>query len=147
MATRWAKRFVYETFAVGFIPIPFADAPIIASSQVTMIAKITSIFGISYDLALMTSIFGAMAGIGGAVVTGRALTTNLLKMVPGAGFLITGDISGSTAASLTFTMAKIYISALKEVSQREYQGETIMPEEIKRLVEAEIKKYMTRKKS
>jgi len=68
-------------------------------------------------------------------------------MVPGAGFLITGAISGSTAASLTFTMAKIYISALKEVSQREYQGETIMPEEIKRLVEAEIKKYMTGKKS
>lgn len=147
MARRWAKRFVYETFAVGFIPIPFADAPIIASSQVTMIAKITSIFGISYDRALMTSIFGAMAGIGGAVVTGRALTTNLLKMVPGAGFLITGAISGSTAASLTFTMAKIYISALKEVSQREYKGETIMPEEIKRLVEAEIKKYMTGKKS
>ena len=143
MAKRWAKRFVYETFAVGFIPIPFADAPIIAASQVTMIAKITSIFGISYDRAMLTSIVGAMAGIGGAVVTGRALTTNLLKLVPGAGFVITGAISGSTAASLTLTMSKIYISALKEVSRREYQGETILPEEIKQLVESEMKKYIT----
>lgn len=146
LARRWAKRFVYETFAVGFIPIPFADAPIIATSQVTMIAKITSIFGISYDRAMMTSVVGAMAGIGGAVVTGRTLTTNLLKLVPGAGLLVTGTISGSTAAGITLAMSRIYISALKEVSRREYSGDKVMPEELRHLVEIEMRKYMERNK-
>lgn len=144
LAMRWAKRFVYETFAVGFIPIPFADAPIIATSQVTMIAKITAIFGVSYDRAMITSLVGAMAGIGGAVVTGRMLATNLLKLVPGAGTLVTGMISGATAASITMAMARIYIEALKEVSRREYSGEKVLPEEIRRLVEHELRKYMAR---
>ncbi|MPN29956.1 hypothetical protein SDC9_177413 [bioreactor metagenome] len=144
LASRWARRFVYETFAVGFIPIPFADAPIIATSQVTMIAKITAIFGISYDRAMLTSLVGAMAGIGGAVVTGRALTTNLLKLVPGAGTLVTGMISGSTAAAITLMMSRVYISALREVSLREYAGEKVLPDEIRYLVETEMRKYMER---
>ncbi|KAF5064199.1 hypothetical protein DSECCO2_286620 [anaerobic digester metagenome] len=144
LASRWARRFVYETFAVGFIPIPFADAPIIATSQVTMIAKITAIFGISYDRAMLTSLVGAMAGIGGAVVTGRTLTTNLLKLVPGAGTLVTGMISGSTAAAITLTMSRVYISALREVSLREYAGEKVLPDEIRYLVETEMRKYMER---
>ena len=147
MARVWAKRFVYETFAVGFIPVPFADAPIIATSQVTMIAKITSIFGISYDRAMLTSLVGAMAGIGGAVVTGRTLTVNLLKLIPGAGLLATGLISGSTAASITHAMARIYINALTEVCRREYTGNKVLPSELHRFVEAEMKKYLDAKKT
>lgn len=147
LARRWAKRFVYETFAVGFIPVPFADAPIIATSQATMIAKITSIFGISYDRAMLTSVIGAMAGIGGAVVTGRTLTTNLLKLIPGAGTLATGLISGSTAASITLAMSRIYINTLKEVCRREYSGTRVLPEELRRLVEQEMKKYLKAKKT
>lgn len=144
LAMRWAKRFVYETFAVGFIPIPFADAPIIATSQVTMIARITAVFGVSYDRAMITSLVGAMAGIGGAVVTGRTLAFNLLKFVPGAGTLVTGMISGGTAAAITMAMARIYIEALKEVSRREYSGDKVLPDEIRRLVERELRKYMAR---
>ena len=146
LARRWAKRFVYETFVVGFIPVPFADAPIIATSQVTMIAKITSIFGISYDRAMLTSVVGAMAGIGGAVVTGRTLTTNLLKLFSGPGAVVTGLISGTTAASITLAMSRIYINTMKEVCRREYTGERVLPQELRNLVEIELKKYLKSKK-
>lgn len=147
LARRWAKRFVYETFAVGFIPVPFADAPIIATSQVTMLAKITSIFGISYDRAMLTSVVGALAGIGGAVVTGRTLTTNLLKFIPGAGLVATGLISGTTAATITLAMSRIYINTLKEVCRRDYAGGRVLPEELRTLVENEMKKYLKAKKA
>lgn len=144
-ARRWAKRFVYETFAVGFIPIPFADAPIIAASQATMLAKITAIFGVSYDQAMITSLVGAMAGIGGAVVTGRTLTTNLLKLIPGAGMMVAGAISGSTAAAITMAMSTIYINVLKEVCRQEYDGKKILPEEIRLLVDQELKRVLPKK--
>lgn len=147
LARRWARRFIVETFAVGFIPIPFADAPIIATSQVTMIAKITSIFGLSYDKAMLTSVMGAMAGVGGAIVTGRTLTTNLLKLVPGAGTLAAGTISGATASAITSAMAAIYINVLKEVARKEYGGEEVVPQELRRLVEREMKNYLKNRKA
>lgn len=146
LARRWARRFVIETFAVGFIPIPFADAPIIATSQVTMIAKITAIFGLSYDKAMLSSVAGAMAGVGGAIVTGRTLSTNLMKLVPGAGTLTAGTISGATASAITSAMATVYINVLKEVARREYSGEEVLPQELRRLVEWEMRKYIKTKK-
>lgn len=147
LARRWAKRFVYETFAIGFIPIPFADAPILATSQVTMIAKITAIFGLSYDRAMLTSVVGAMAGVGGAIVTGRSLTTGLLKLVPGAGTLAVGTISGATASAITSAMARVYIRVLKEVAAREYRGEETLPRELRALVEQEMKNYLKNRKA
>lgn len=147
MAGRWARRFVLETFTVGFIPIPFADAPIIAASQVTMIAKITSIFGLSYDKAMLTSVLGVMPGVGGAVVTGRSVSSGLLKLVPGAGTVVGGAISGGTASAITSAMAAVYINVLKEVAHREYDGKKVVPQELHRLVEREMKNYVTKRKT
>ncbi|PKK40232.1 hypothetical protein ABB02_00443 [Clostridiaceae bacterium JG1575] len=147
MAMRWARRFVTETFLVGFVPIPFADAPIIAASQVAMMAKITSIFGISYDRAMIASLVGAIAGVGGAVVSGRSLVANLLKLVPGAGVLATGAISGTAAAGITWTLATVYVKAMKEVCRREYRGEEMLPDEIRYLVERELKEVLDRGRS
>lgn len=141
IATRWAKRFIYETFLVGFVPIPFADAPIISASQVAMIAKITSIFGVTYDKAMVTAVITGTAGIGGAVVSGRWLVTNLLKFIPGAGALATGMISGSTAAAITSAMAYAYINVMKKVAGEEYRGKKLLPEEITALMKTELKKY------
>jgi len=63
LARKWSRGFITETFMVGFTPIPFADAPILASSQVAMIAKITSIFGVSMNKALVTSIVSSVTGV------------------------------------------------------------------------------------
>ncbi len=112
-----------------------------------MIAKITAIFGLSYDRAMLTSVVGAMAGVGGAIVTGRSLTTGLLKLVPGAGTLAAGTISGATASAITSAMARVYIRVLKEVAAREYRGEETLPRELRALVEQEMKNYLKNRKA
>jgi len=141
IATRCAKRFTYETFLVGFVPIPFADAPIISASQLTMIAKITSIFGVTYDKAMLTSVVSAAAGVGGAVVTGRYVVTNLLKLIPGAGTIATGLISGTTAAGITTALAYAYINVMKIVAAEEYKGNKLLPDEVMKLMKNELSKF------
>lgn len=141
-ARRWARAFIMETFAVGFIPIPFADAPIIAASQATMLAKITAIFGVNYDEARLASILAGVTGISGATLTGRTLSTNLLKLIPGAGHLVTGVISGTTAASVTKLLADAYINIMKQVAAKDYAGEEILPQQLKELAESELAKSL-----
>ncbi|MEQ9483449.1 hypothetical protein [Coleofasciculus sp. F4-SAH-05] len=44
-----------------------------------------------------------IVGVGGVATFGRAIAANLLKMIPGAGTIVGGAISASTAAALTLT--------------------------------------------
>lgn len=141
-ARRWARGFITETFMVGFTPIPFADAPILASSQVAMIAKITSIFGVSVSKSLITSIVSSVTGVSGAVFTGRALVSNLLKMIPGAGTVIGGLISGSTAALITTALAYAYINLMIRITTAEYKNKTMKQSEIMDFMRDELKKQM-----
>ncbi len=142
LARKWARGFITETFMVGFTPIPFADAPIIASSQVAMIAKITSIFGVSMNKALVTSIVSSVTGVSGAVYTGRALVSNLLKLIPGAGTVVGGIISGSTAALITTALAYAYINLMILVATTEYKNTTMKQSEIMEFMQEELKKQM-----
>jgi uncharacterized protein (DUF697 family)/GTP-binding protein EngB required for normal cell division len=141
-ARKWAKGFIAETFMVGFTPIPFADAPILASSQVAMIAKITSIFGISMNKGMITSIVSSAAGVTGAVFTGRTMVTNLLKFVPGAGTFVGGIISGTTAALITSALAYAYINVMIKVATSEYTGKQIEENELMTLMRTEIRKQL-----
>ncbi|ETA79240.1 YcjF family protein [Youngiibacter fragilis] len=141
-ARKWTRGFIAETFMVGFTPIPFADAPILASSQVAMIAKITSIFGISMDKAVITSVLSSAAGISGAVITGRTLVSNLLKLVPGAGTIVGGLISGGTAALITTALGFAYIEVMVKVAEREYQGGKMGDTELTKLMRSEIEKQL-----
>ena len=141
-AKKWARGFITETFMVGFTPVPFADAPILASSQVAMIAKITSIFGVSVNKAMITSVVSAAAGVSGAVFTGRALVSNLLKLLPGAGTVVGGLISGATAALITTALAYAYINVMIKVTTYEYQEKTLDSDQIANMMKKELKKQM-----
>lgn len=141
-ARKWAKGFITETFMVGFTPVPFADAPLLATSQIAMIAKITSIFGVSVNRGMITSIVSSAAGVTGAVFTGRTLVSNLLKFVPGAGTIVGGLISGSTAALITTALAYSYINVMIKVATYEYQNKTLDNSEIMEMMKKELRKQM-----
>lgn len=141
-AKKWARGFITETFMVGFTPIPFADAPILASSQVAMIAKITSIFGVSMNKAMVTSIVSSVTGVSGAVYTGRAVVSNLLKLLPGAGTVVGGLISGSTAALITTALAYAYINLMIQVTTAEYKNTSLKQSEIMDFMREELKKQI-----
>lgn len=121
-ARRWATRYITTTFGVGFTPIPFSDATVLVPMQITMMAHITAIFGISMDRASIASIMGAIGGTSGATYLGRYIVSNLIKLIPGAGSVAGGIISGSTAAVVTTALAMSYIEVLAFIAKGEVEG-------------------------
>lgn len=106
-------------FGEGFSPIPFADAALLIPTQVAMIASITAIFGMEVNKSIITAFVSSTLGAGGATVAGRAIVSNVLKLLPGAGSLVGGSISGATAGLLTTALGEAYILLMEAV----YKGE------------------------
>lgn len=140
-ATRWALGYIGTSFGVGFTPIPFSDSAILIPGQVGMLAHITSIFGVKVDKDLLVAIASGVGGIAGATIAGKTLVANLIKLIPGAGTLIGGAISGATASTLTTALAFSYIEVMKRVAANQYEGKVAKNEDISQMMYDELKKY------
>ncbi|MDZ7835922.1 MAG: GTP-binding protein [Alkalibacterium sp.] len=141
-ARRWASRYVATTFGVGFAPIPFSDASILVPMQVTLLAHITAIFGISMDKSTIVSIIAAVGGTGSATMIGKTVVANAFKFIPGAGTIIGGIISGTTASIVTSALALSYIEVLSIIATKEKEGETIDLGLLERLMRSQFKKNL-----
>ncbi len=98
----------------GASPIPMSDVAILAPIQVTMIASITSVFGVELSKGTLSTLVSSAIGVTGASFVGRAIVSNLLKLIPGAGTLAGGAISSATAVAITLTLGEAYISVLSK---------------------------------
>lgn len=116
-ARKWTRAYIATTFATGFSPIPASDAPLLITEQVTMLAHITSVFGVPVDKAILTTIVSSLFGSGAATVAGKTIVSNLLKLIPGVGWIVGGFISGTTAAILTASMAEAYIKLMVKMAE------------------------------
>lgn len=106
-------------FGEGFSPIPFSDAALLIPTQIGMVASITAIFGLSVSKSIITSFVSSTIGAGGLTIAGKTIAANLLKLIPGAGTIIGGAISGATAGLLTTAFGEAYIQLMITV----YKGE------------------------
>lgn len=86
---------------IGFVPIPFADAPILIANQAGMVARILYVYDLNSFSELMPNLLKTI-GVGSLVSTaGKWLAGELLKIIPGVGTVIGGIITGAVAASVT----------------------------------------------
>lgn len=139
-ARRWASRYVATTFGVGFAPIPFSDASVLVPMQVTLLAHITAIFGISMDKSTIVSLIAAVGGTGTATMIGKTIVANAFKFIPGAGTVVGGIISGTTASIVTSALGLSYIEVLSIIATKEKEGEAIDLSMIERLMRRQFKK-------
>lgn len=103
----------------GAAPIPFSDCALLIPTQLTMITSITVIFGFDVNKSILTALISSTIGTGGATVLGKTVVSNILKFIPGAGTVIGGAISGSTAGLITTALGEAYIKVLELVFQGE----------------------------
>jgi len=141
-AKKWALRYIGSTFMIGFTPIPFADAPILAASQAGMIAHITSIFGVNINKSIITAAVSSLIGISGATFTGRTIVANLFKLIPGAGFIIGGTIQGGTASIITTALAFAYINLMKMVAEAEYENRSLPSDFMQKFMKDDFQKNL-----
>ncbi|MFS8909911.1 GTP-binding DUF697 domain-containing protein [Synechococcus sp. H60.3] len=140
-AFKYVSGYVASAAFIGAAPLPFADAPLLAAAQVGMIANISFIFGYKASPSFYYSLMAALAGIGGAVVTGRAIVSNLLKLIPGAGSLAGGIIQSTTAATLTLSLGLAYIELMKAIARAEIQGIQLSQAQMQEIFVREYREY------
>ncbi|MEQ8973153.1 MAG: GTPase [Coleofasciculus sp. C1-SOL-03] len=140
-AFKYVTGYVAGSALVGASPIPFSDAPILVTMQTVMLANITAIFGLPFDRAFTSTVLSAIVGVGGVATVGRAIAANLLKMIPGAGTIVGGAISASTAAALTLALGLAYIESLKYYLKRKLEGHEIPLSELAKIIVEQYKFY------
>ena len=103
----------------GAVPIPFSDCALLIPTQVGMIASITVIFGFDINKSILTALLSSSIGAGGATLLGKAVVTNIIKFIPGAGSVIGGAISAGTAGVITAALGEAYIGVMELVFKGE----------------------------
>lgn len=119
----------------GASPIPGSDAPIIAAIQSTMIYKINAEFELDADKSRMTSVLTGIMGVTALAQVGKAVVSNVIKLIPGAGTLVGGAISAATAVAITEAVGHAYISVLESFYSMK-TGEVILPDSSDRIISA-----------
>lgn len=102
--------------AVGFIPFPWSDAPILIGIQISMIIAIATQFGITMEKKEAKDIFINLSKssiLGAAVATTGKIVGSLIKLFPGIGSVVGGTICASTAGVGTYTLGQATISFFK----------------------------------
>ncbi len=140
-AFKYVSGYVASAAFIGATPLPFADAPLLVAAQLGMIANISFIFGYKASPSFYYSLMAALAGIGGAVVTGRAIVSNLLKLIPGVGSLAGGIIQSTTAATLTLSLGLAYIELMKAIARAEIQGIQLSQAQMQEIFVREYREY------
>ena len=99
----------------GAAPLPFADCAMMIPTQLGMIASITVIFGFNVSKSIITALLSSTIGSGGATVLGKTVVSNILKLIPGAGYVLGGAISAGTAGVITAALGEAYIGVMELV--------------------------------
>lgn len=134
-------------FTTGFMPIPFADAPVLVTAQIGMIAKITAIFGMSMSKSIIQGFLTSLIGTTGATIAGRTITSNLLKLIPGAGTLVGGAVSGGTAAVLTVALGETYIKIMEMMAKGELSSGDLKTKKTQQMIKEIFKSKFKKKDS
>lgn len=146
-ARKVVNRFSATAMAEGGVPLPFADAPILIATQTGMIAAITAVFGINIDKAMFAAVTSSILGTTGATIAGRTAVSNILKLLPGAGTIIGGAISASTATILTKALGEAYIKLMEAMIKGEISKDGLSQEEMVDKVKEFFKEAMKKSKN
>ena len=133
-------------FGEGFSPIPFADCALLIPTQVAMIAGITAIYGLDINKSIITAFVSSALGTGGATIAGKTIASNLLKLVPGAGTVLGGTISGATAGLITTALGEAYILLMEAVYKGDLKESDLATEDGRKKLKDLFKKKVKEKR-
>lgn len=135
-----------SAMAAGAVPIPFSDASLLIPIEVTMMASITVTFGFELNKSILTGLVSTIVGTSGATLAGKAIVTNILKMIPVVGTVAGGAISGSTAALLTTALGEAYIAIMVAMFNGEIKEKDLETKEGQARLEQLFKENLSKSK-
>lgn len=128
--------------ATGAAPIPFSDAALLVPAQLAMLMRITAIYRIPIQKAVLTTIVTAAVGTVGTTILGKTIVSNALKFIPGVGTVAGGAISATTAAALTTALGNTYIGIMTKIARGEMKMTDLSSKEGQEMFKQEFKAQM-----
>jgi len=116
----------------GATPIPFSTAALLVPIQVTMMAAIAAVFGLSTSARQLAALVGELFCATAVTQAGKYLVTNLLKFVPGAN-IAAATVEAGVAAALTKGVGEAWIVVCRQIHQQEAALEDLPLDELKKL--------------
>lgn len=140
-ALNYIKIAAGAAFASGYIPIPATTAAAIVTSQTTLLAKISFLYGYSEWTDIINQVGRFTVASVLTSVTTTLLDVFSMMFLPGT--LLTGTLSGGAAATYIVIIGLTYRSVFDKLSQEELsgKGEAEIKEFIKKTFGKEFKKY------
>lgn len=129
---------IAASFAVGFIPIPLSDIAMLIPTEISMIARITNLYGLEFTRNKLRKILLIMFSATGAASAGFFLAKGLLKFIPGFGQTVGGAISGAAASAMTLTFGKTYIYIMEKIYTGEMSEDDINIENVREVMSGKI---------
>jgi len=105
--------------AAATTPVPFSGAAAIVPIQTAMLAKISIIFGLPMNKALLGTLVSTTFSSIASTMAEKAIIGALLKFFPGIGSITGGAITASVYFSLTKAFGETYILVLSRLLKDE----------------------------
>lgn len=121
---------------IGATPVPIGDMPIITGLQLSMISTIAMISGQKLNRKALVQFLGAMGVNVGIGVALRTVSRQLVKLLPGAGSVISGAIASAGTYALCEASIAYFIDRQSEKEAKQVYEKSFQQEE-KRLKEKE----------
>jgi small GTP-binding protein len=111
----WVRRIIRRTSLTNALialqPIPGLDIPLLLTAHIRMVLRIASAYGKSMDVSHARELLTAMAGS----LLSRYLTIQVVKLVPGLGWVVSAFLSGLTTWGMG-QAAQAYFEAGGQIS-------------------------------
>ena len=141
-ATEIVNQTVAMAFGEGFIPVPVADIFMLIPTEITMMARITNIYGLEMTRDKLKRILFIMFSSVGAASASVFFAKSLIKIIPGIGTIAGGLLNGAAAGLMTqafgrtyiFIMNKLYTGEMTEKDFETAEGK----EQIKKVLRGEM---------
>lgn len=106
---------------ISFSLVPFSDAPLLAASEIGLMARILYIYNLGgLKNALKSTSVGSLLSMVGKTVAG-----SLLKIIPGVGILVGGLINASVAVAITWAFGGAVAIACEKVWKEKLDGKNV----------------------
>lgn len=124
--------------AATIIPIPAADSIAIGTAQISMMAAISRVYGVSVSKAQFLKLLGALSGVVGASFVGRTVFSGIMKMFPGVGSIAGTAIAFVPAVILTYGLGCTFIKIMEMVSKNETSLDNLDMDFISRIMKGNM---------
>ncbi len=126
--------------ATGAVPIPVADAAVLVPIQITMMAKIAAVYGLSTNTGKLATLVGAVFASTGVTQAGKYLVRTMLKAVPGYGTIASGVIQAGVASTMTWSVGEAWAVVCRELFKRGDDLTALPTEELRAMFLEEFKR-------